>query len=99
MTFQPGQILNGKIIKLFPNGIASLQVGSQKVVAQLGSFTGCKHAILVSSSARRWKGKTKGNGNWVPESRLSQDGIPITGLMNELSISTKDVNEEIIRFF
>src|SRR4051794_22472060 len=34
-SFQPGQILNGKIIKLFPNGIASLQIGSQKVVAQL----------------------------------------------------------------
>ena len=35
MSFQPGQILNGKIIKLFPNGIASLQVGSQKMVAKL----------------------------------------------------------------
>jgi len=34
-AFQPGQILNGKIVKLFPNGIASLQVGSQKIVAQL----------------------------------------------------------------
>lgn len=35
VSFQPGQILNGKIIRLFPNGIASLQVGSQKIVAQL----------------------------------------------------------------
>jgi hypothetical protein len=98
MTFQPGQILNGKIIKLFPNGIASLQVGSQKMVAQLEASLDVKHRYWFQVQPGDGKVKLKVIGI-VPESRSSQDGTPITGLMNELSISTKDVKEETIRFF
>ncbi len=98
MTFQPGQILNGKIIKLFPNGIASLQVGSQKMVAQLEASLDVKHRYWFQVQPGDGKVKLKVIGI-VPESRLSQDGTPITGLMKELSISTKDVKEETIRFF
>jgi hypothetical protein len=98
MTFQPGQILNGKITKLFPNGIASLQVGSQKMVAQLEASLDVKHRYWFQVQPGDGKVKLKVIGI-VPKSRLSQDGTPITGLMNELSISTKDVKEETIRFF
>jgi hypothetical protein len=98
MTFQPGQILNGKIIKLFPNGIASLQVGSQKMVAQLEASLDVKHRYWFQVQPGDGKVKLKVIGI-VPESRSLQDGTPITGLMNELSISTKDVKEETIRFF
>ncbi|MFZ0446849.1 MAG: hypothetical protein WAM95_19885 [Bacillus sp. (in: firmicutes)] len=98
MTFQPGQILNGKIIKLFPNGIASLQVGPQKMVAQLEASLDVKHRYWFQVQPGDGKVKLKVIGI-IPESRLSQDGTPITGLMNELSILTKDVKEETIRFF
>lgn len=98
MTFQPGQILNGKIIKLFPNGIASLQVGSQKIVAQLEASLDVKHRYWFQVQPGDGKIKLKVVGT-VPESRLSQDGTSITGLMNQLSISTKDVKEETLRFF
>ena len=98
MAFQPGQILNGKIIKLFPNGIASLQVGSQKIVAQLEASLDVKHRYWFQVQPGDGKVKLKVIGT-VPESRLPQDGTSITGLMNQLSISTKDVKEETLRFF
>jgi hypothetical protein len=34
-AFRPGQIIQGKIIKLFPNNKAQIQLGSQQMVAQL----------------------------------------------------------------
>jgi hypothetical protein len=98
MTFQPGQILNGKVIKLFPNGIASLQVGSQKMVAQLEASLDVKHRYWFQVQPGDGKVKLKVIGI-VPESRFSQEDNSITGLMNKLSISTKDVKEETIRFF
>ncbi|QED47526.1 hypothetical protein [Cytobacillus dafuensis] len=35
LTFRTGQIFSGKVLKLYPNQIAEVQVGSHKVLAQL----------------------------------------------------------------
>jgi hypothetical protein len=97
-SFQPGQILNGKIIKLFPNGMASLQVGSQKMVAQLEASLDVQHRYWFQVQPGDGKVKLKVIGI-VPETRFSQGVNYITGLMNDLSISTKGIKEETIRFF
>lgn len=34
-TLRPGQMISGKVTKLFPNQIAEVLVGSHKVIAQL----------------------------------------------------------------
>ena len=40
ISLQPGQVVTGKISKLFPDNIAALQIGTQKVVAQIGGTAG-----------------------------------------------------------
>lgn len=51
LTFRPGQIISGKVLKLFPNQIAEVQVGSQKVIAQLevGLSVNDRHFFQVQS--------------------------------------------------
>src|SRR3954468_14275932 len=75
-SFQPGQILNGKIIKLFPNGIASLQVGSQKVVAQLEASLEANEKYWFQVQPGEGKVRLKVIGHAADNGRISS-GSPI----------------------
>ncbi|MCQ6274077.1 hypothetical protein JMM81_03660 [Bacillus sp. V3B] len=111
-SFQPGQILNGKIIKLFPNGIASLQVGSQKIVAQLEASLeanqkywfqvqpgeGKVRLKVVGHVADIGPGRTS-NGMHMNTRKPDTSGASLAGLLKELSIPVNEENTEIMRFF
>ena len=62
LTFKPGQILNGKILKLFPNSVATLQVGSQKVVAQLEASLEANEKYWFQVQSGEGKGQIEANG-------------------------------------
>ena len=98
-SFQPGQILKGKVMKLFPNGIASLQVGSQRVVAQLEASLDINYSYWFQVQSGEGKVRLKVISKVTSDGGYSQEGNSITQLMKELSISAKDVKEETMKFF
>lgn len=109
-SFQPGQILNGKIIKLFPNGIASLQVGSQKVVAQLEASLEANQKYWFQVQPGEGKVRLKVIGHVADNGRISSgthmktrvpdaSSAPMASLLKELSIPVNEENTEIMRFF
>src|SRR3954452_9126835 len=92
LSFKPGQILNGKILKLFPNNIATLQVGSQKVVAQLEAslVANEKYWFQVQSGEGKVRLKLMGRVE-----NKGQNEISLSGLMKELSIPLNKKNSEV----
>ena len=50
LTFKPGQILNGKILKVFPNICCNFAGWIAKGSCSIGSFFSSERKILVSSS-------------------------------------------------
>ena len=96
LSFKPGQILNGKILKLFPNNMATLQIGSQKVVAQLEAslVANEKYWFQVQSGEGKVRLKVMGR---VENTGHSE--VPIAGLMKELSIPVNKENTGLVRFF
>lgn len=95
-SLRPGQIINGKIVKLFPDQIAEIQIGSQKMVAQL--------EIPLSANERYWFQVQPGDG----KVRLrvlaagAEDGNQQEGLnriLNEFGLQPTKENLELVRFF
>ena len=96
INFKPGQILNGKILKLFPNSVATLQVGSQKVVAQLEASLEANENYWFQVQSGEGKVRLKVMGK---VENKGQSEISLSGLMKELSIPLNKENSEVIRFF
>ncbi|MBT2756032.1 hypothetical protein J7E71_08725 [Mesobacillus foraminis] len=94
--FRPGQIITGKADKLYPDGLAVIQVGSQKVTAKLE--TG------LSVGQRYWFQVQPGNGKvhlkmLVPDNKRKPDEEGIAGLLLKLSIPSTRENIEMARYF
>ncbi|MFE8699058.1 hypothetical protein ACFYKX_00335 [Cytobacillus sp. FJAT-54145] len=96
--FRPGQIINGKIIKLFPNQIAEVQVGNQKVIAQL--------EVPLSANERYWFQVQSGEGKIhlkvlpLSEGSFQKGGTAsIEGLIKQLSLPQSKENIELVAFF
>ncbi|WP_428908677.1 hypothetical protein [Niallia sp. Krafla_26] len=98
-TFQPGQILNGKIIKLFPNNIASLNIGSQKVVAQLEASLDVQQRYWFQVQPGNGHIKLKVIARGVMDAPSSQAEISILSLMESLSIPNKGTRLEVLKYF
>jgi len=96
-AFQPGQVLNGKIIKLFPNGIASLQVGSAKIVAQLEASLEANQRYWFQVQPGEGKVRLKVLASAADYGRTSGDSI--SSLIKELQIPVTAENKNITRFF
>jgi hypothetical protein len=96
LSFKPGQILNGKILKLYPNSVATLQVGSQKVVAQLEASLEANENYWFQVQPGEGKVRLKLMGK---VENKGQNEISLSGLMKELSIPLNKENSEVIRFF
>ncbi len=97
VSFQPGQILNGKIIKLFPNGIASLQVGSAKIVAQLEASLEANQRYWFQVQPGEGKVRLKVLASVVDYGHRSGDSL--FTLIKELQIPVNAENKNITRFF
>ena len=96
-SFQPGQMFKGKIIKLYPNGMASLQAGKQKVVAQLEAPLDVRHQYWFQVQPGSGKVRLKVIST-IP-SQYGQDENTVRSLIDALSISDKSVKDDTIKFF
>ena len=96
LSFKPGQILNGKILKLFPNSVATLQVGSQKVVAQLEASLEANENYWFQVQSGEGKVRLKLMGKVENKGQID---MSLSGLMKELSIPLNKASSEVVRFF
>lgn len=96
-SLQPGQVFYGKITKLFPNGIAALQVGSQKIVAQLEAALEANEPYWFQVMPGEGKTRLKVLGNAADNGR--NETTSLVGLLKDLSIPVTKGNQSLLRFF
>ncbi|MBT2637156.1 MULTISPECIES: hypothetical protein [unclassified Bacillus (in: firmicutes)] len=94
--FRPGQIINGKILKLYPEQVAEVQIGNQKMIAQLEA--------PLSANQRYWFQVQPGDGKVhlkVIGSGTEDKGQPgsLAKILGEFSIQPTKENIELVRFF
>jgi hypothetical protein len=94
--FRPGQIINGKIIKLYPEQVAEVQIGNQKMIAQLEA--------PLSANERYWFQVQPGEGRVhlkVIGSGAEEKGQPgsMARMLGEFSMQPTKENIELVRFF
>ncbi|PLR87486.1 hypothetical protein [Bacillus sp. V33-4] len=96
-SFKPGQIVQGKLIKLFPNQTAEVLIGTQKVIAQLEA--------PLSANDRYWFQVQPGEGKVHLKVLLpgldsgGRSPATLEGILNSLSLPATKENIEIVRFF
>lgn len=95
LTFRQGQIFTGKVLKLYPNQIAEVQVGAQKVIAQLET--------PLSVNDRYWFQVQAGEGKIhlkVLETPSGNGKLPIVeGLLKQMNLSISKNNIYLLQFF
>ena len=95
VAFRPGQIFSGKVLKLYPNQIAEVQVGTQKVIAQLEA--------PLSVDDRHWFQVQAGEGKVhlrVLETSSGAGKTPsIDTLLNQLNLSSSKENISLVQLF
>lgn len=94
--FRPGQIINGKILKLYPEQVAEVQIGNQKLIAQLEA--------PLSANERYWFQVQPGEGKVhlkVISSGAEEKGQlgSLAKILGEFSIQPTKENIELVRFF
>lgn len=93
-NFRAGQVFQGKVLKLFPNQTAEVQVGSQKVIAQL--------EIPLSAGERYWFQVQQGEGQVhlkVLTEGKGTGNANLEGLLKQFSIPETKTSIAILRFF
>ena len=94
LSFRTGQVFQGKVLKLFPNQTAEVQVGSQKVIAQL--------EIPLSAGERYWFQVQQGEGQVhlkvLTEGR-GTGNANLEGLLKQFSIPETKTSMALLRFF
>lgn len=93
-NFRAGQVFQGKVLKLFPNQTAEVQVGSQKVIAQL--------EIPLSAGERYWFQVQQGEGQVhlkVLTEGKGTGNANLEGLLKQFSLPETKTSIEILRFF
>lgn len=95
-SFQPGQIMSGKITMLYPNQIAEVQIGSQKVIAQLDA--------PLSTNEQYWFQVQPGEGKIHLKviSHLSNSSTQKTDsvepILAKLGLQSSKENNALVRF-
>ncbi|MBT2681336.1 hypothetical protein J7E38_20435 [Bacillus sp. ISL-35] len=94
--FRPGQIINGKIIKLYPDQVAEVQIGNQKMVAQL--------EVPLSANERYWFQVQPGEGKVhlkLISSSAEEKGQPgnLARVLAEFGLQPTKENLDLVRFF
>jgi hypothetical protein len=95
-SFQPGQVFQGKISKLFPNQIAEVQVGNQKLIAKL--------EVPLLAGGRYWFQVQKGEGKLhlkvLPLEDSGKGSTPsMPALLKQLNLAPSKENSEMLSFF
>ncbi|WP_436375760.1 hypothetical protein [Cytobacillus sp. BC1816] len=94
-AFKPGQIVSGKIGKLFPNQTAEVQIGSQKVIAQLET--------PLSANIRYWFKVEPGEGmlrlKVMESANRPGSAAPAESLLSQLGMQLSRENKMLIQFF
>ena len=94
--FRPGQIINGKILKLYPEQIAEVQIGNQKMIAQLEA--------PLSANERYWFQVQPGEGKvhlkviGLGSEEKGQPGS-LVKILGEFGMQPTKENLELVRFF
>ncbi|MBS8263442.1 hypothetical protein DYI25_03185 [Mesobacillus boroniphilus] len=94
--FRPGQIINGKILKLYPEQVAEVQIGNQKMIAQLEA--------PLSANERYWFQVQPGEGKVHLKviGSGTEDKVQLGSLakiLGEFSMQPTKENLELVRFF
>lgn len=94
-SFRAGQVFQGKVLKLFPNQTAEVQVGSQKVIAQL--------EVPLSAGERYWFQVQQGEGKVhlkvLTEGKGTGNVGNLEGLLKQFSIPETKTSTALLRFF
>jgi hypothetical protein len=95
LSFRPGQIISGKVLKLFPNQMAEVQVGSQKIVAQLevGLSVNDRHFFQVQSVDGQIHLKV------LESPGLNGKQPSVENLLKQLSLPVTKENISLLQFF
>ncbi|TKC18643.1 hypothetical protein [Robertmurraya kyonggiensis] len=96
-SFQPGQIFHGKVLKLFPQQTAEIQIGNQKLIAKL--------EVPLSAEARYWFQVQPGEGkvhlkvlHMADTGSHSQAPVAST-LLKQFNLPLTKENQETVNFF
>ncbi len=94
LSFRAGQVFQGKVLKLFPNQTAEVQVGSQKVIAQL--------EVPLSAGDRYWFQVQQGEGQVHLKVLTEGRGtgkVDLEGLLRQFAIPETKTSFALVRFF
>lgn len=94
--FLPGQIFHGKVMKLFPNQIAEVLVGNQKLIANL--------EVPLSAGERYWFQVLSGEGKIhlkvLPgDDKGNSNHASFVNLLNQMNLPATKENLELLNFF
>lgn len=94
--FRPGQIINGKILKLYPDQVAEVQVGNQRMIAKLET--------PLSANERYWFQVQPGEGKVHLKviGSGSEDKVQpgsMAKILGEFAMQPTKDNLELVRFF
>ncbi|MBB6443826.1 hypothetical protein [Bacillus benzoevorans] len=94
LSFRPGQVFTGKIIKLFPDNLAALQIGAQKIIAQLEAPLEAGKPYWFQVMPGDGKPRLKVLVNATENLRAN----PHDALLKQLSLPQTAENQSLIRF-
>lgn len=97
-SFRSGQIVHGRVTKLFPQQTAEVQIGNQKVIAKL--------ATPLEANQTYWLQVQPGEGKVHLKvvtmdggSALKETTNSFLGLLKQLQLPTPKENVELLKFF
>ncbi|MBP1968118.1 hypothetical protein J2Z83_000210 [Virgibacillus natechei] len=93
LTLRPGQIIQGKILKLYPDNKAQIQLGSEKMIAQLEASltTSGKYHFQVQTTDQIIHLKVLG------EQLKNQERANVTHLMQQLGLKINKSNTALMQ--
>ncbi|WP_141431192.1 hypothetical protein [Bacillus sp. 03113] len=97
LSFQEGQVITGKVIKLFPKQTAEIQFGANKVFAQLD--------VPLNTNKQYWFQVLSGEGRIhlkmlsLDEQDLQDSKYTVEGIAKHFSIHPSKENIDLVRFF
>ncbi|MBX9972389.1 hypothetical protein [Cytobacillus firmus] len=94
-AFRPGQIVSGKIVKLFRNQTAEVQIGSHKVIAQLETplSANSRYWFKVEPGVEMLRLKVMESANRPGAAALAES------LLSQLGMQLSRENKMLIQFF
>lgn len=92
-TLRPGQIIQGDIIKIYPDNKALIQLGGQKMVAQLEASLNLGERYHFQVQA----GDDMIHLKVLSQQVTAQDKTSVTNLLNQLGIKENKLTSELVK--